>query len=830
MNTSQLRKIKRYAIIILVYYGNWEVERMKRKNHGRQAPIPASANKVAKTVIAGTIGLSLLQVPIWAGASPASVSESGTGIAKEAKAANSAAANPAPGEKAKISKEEAAKKMVALFPVLNEAKLEDASYTEGTDNSFNESVWMLTWTITRGNSTYSFSASVDGMTGDVLNFYQPEYVSNESKAYYPPEISQEQAEKAAKAFIVQAASSIKADDLVPQEGVNNGNQSLFGQVVYNFSYSAKVNGIPSDGENIQIGVDGKGRIFSYNRMSTSKSYPSANPKISSSDALESFQKDLSLGLAYVQFNDYYNPARSKKDWRLAYIPAPSITMTDANTGKRFNPLQNSEQTVPKALEYTALPSGSASFKAHQGNTLTSKEVLQLYPDLVPSSKDYSLSSSLTNYWMDSGKQVWSLNWYKKSALGMSGDSVYMMVDAGTGQLISYNINELPAYAKEADNAKPSPITDAKSNAPGMSASEAQKKAFDLAGRYYPEAAKALKLSNDSSTDQANGKTVHRFVFQQFYKDLPVYNQQVSLVLDGSGKLLSYNANLPLTGDDRQKLDALTAKIKPEDAAKTYREALGAQLIYASTGGYYVESKFAEPRILLAYAPTFNGDRRLPFINAVTGKNEFYGYFGTQNGGADPAANLPSDAVGHGAGKELATLLEYGVIAPESDGLLHPDKEITYGDLLAMIAKGVSPTQSYYDPGRLGKQFKDVPADSPYAEAVQMFADRGWLRNTSGELHPEQKLTREKLAETIVNVLRYDKLSAFYESDPQILALADAQAIQNKGAVKQAIQLGLMSAKDGKFEPARPVTKAEAAQVLVLLAQIQGKVDSPVAGY
>ncbi len=42
---------------------------MKRKNHGRQAPIPASANKVAKTVIAGTIGLSLLQVPIWAGAS-----------------------------------------------------------------------------------------------------------------------------------------------------------------------------------------------------------------------------------------------------------------------------------------------------------------------------------------------------------------------------------------------------------------------------------------------------------------------------------------------------------------------------------------------------------------------------------------------------------------------------------------------------------------------------------------------------------------------------------------------------------------------------------------
>lgn len=797
---------------------------MKLRTYGRQALMANSANKVAKTVIAGTIGLSLLQIPAWVGAAPVSVSESGKGTATE----SAAPASPAAGEKAKISKEEAANKMIALFPVLKEAKLEDTSYNEGSDNPYNDSVWTLTWSFSRENNTYSFTTNVDAMTGDVLNFYQPEYLSDDNKAYYPPEISREQAEKVAKDFIVQAASSIKADGLVPQEGFYNASKSLFGPVTYSFSYSVKVNGIPSDGENIHVDVDGKGRIVSYNRMRTSKSYPSATPKISSSDALESFKKDLSLTLGYVPFSDMYNPANAKRDWRLAYIPAPSLTTMDAITGKRISPLQNSENSLPQSLEYTALPSGKASFKAHQGGTLTSKEVLELYADLVPPGKDYSMSSSLTNYWMDTGKQVWTLNWYKKNAVGMPGDNVYMMVDAQTGQLINYNVNDFPANMQETD-AQTSADTGSNSKKPDISASKAQEKAVELVGRYHPDAAAALKLSNESSTDQINGQTRYRFVFQQFYKDLPVYNHQTSLVFDASGKLLTYNANLPLSEKDRTELDALSEKVKQEDAVRTYQDALGVDLIYTSAGGFYADGKYVEPKVALVYAPTFKGDRRLPFINAVTGNSELYGYTASEKG-ENPAANLPSDAAAHSASKDLATLLEYGVISPGSDGMLHPDAELSYGDLLVMIAKGVNPNQSYYDPGRLGKQFKDVPADSPYAEAAQMFVDRGWLLTTSGELHPEQKLTREKLAEALISTLRYDKLSKFYEADPQVMALSDASSIQNKGAVKQAIQLGLMSAKDGKFEPGKTVTKAEAAQVLVLLAHIQGKVDSPIAGY
>ncbi|BFH62354.1 YcdB/YcdC domain-containing protein [Paenibacillus azoreducens] len=790
----------------------------------------APAKKVARTVLAGTIGLSMLQAPIWAESFTQSGSSYGstTGASKTQSAGDKAAADHAAEDKAKISKEEAAKKMIALFPILEQAKLAGSSYNENDDSMGNESVWTLNWSITKGNSTFGFDTSVDAITGDVLNFYQPYNLSYEDKAYYPPEITREQAEKAAKDFIAKAASSTKAGDLVSQDVLYRSQNSLFGPVMYNFSYNLKVNGIPSDGETINVTVDGKGRIFSYSRTTSAKKYPSAKPAISFPDAVASFKKDLSLTLAYVPFNEMYNPSNAKKDWRLEYIPTPYLTTMDANTGKRVSPLQTPETKVPKTLEYTALPSSAAVFTARQGKTLTSKEVVQLFSDLVPVGKDYALNSSLSKYWMNTGKQVWNLYWNSRNLSGVPGDSVSMMVDADNGQLINYDITQFSEFAKHGGSEQVKADSNAKKEEPAISEAKAKEKAIEFVLRHYPDASKVLKLSNESRVDVSEGKTRYIFVFQQFYKDLPIYNHQVNVVLDGSGKLLSYNTNPSLSAGYEKELDALSAQIKPEDALRTYQEALGAELRYSSSGGFYTSSRYMEPTITLSYVPTFKGSTSLQFLNAVTGKSEIYGFPYASELGA--AANLPADASAHAASKELAVLLEYNVIAPDNAGLLHPDAELTYGDLLIMISKAVSPDQSYSDTDRIGKQFKDVSAESPYAQAALFFADRGWFSNAkSDELRPEQKLTREKLAETIVDILHYDRIAKLSEADPKVMSLSDAAAIQNKGAVELVMKLGLMTAKDGKFEPAKTVTKAEAAQVLVLLAQSQGKVDTPISG-
>ncbi|MDR0267449.1 YcdB/YcdC domain-containing protein [Paenibacillus sp.] len=806
---------------------------MKQKHSKRRASTGTSTNKVAKTVLASTIGLSLLQVPVWAGASDVRVTEytvstsgsstnSGTGYATSTAASDDKVA----GEKTQITKEEAVQKMIALFPILKDAKPDGSSYMESSGGyPGNENVWSLSWSFSKGNHSFGFSTNVDAITGEVLSFSMPYYLYYDDNAYYPPEITKEQAEKLAKDFIVQAASTIRVENLIPQDVqyYNMNNKMLFGPVSYSFTYNTKVNGIPSDGENFNISVDGKGRITSYYRSNPTKKYPSGQAAIALSDATAAFKKDLSLTLAYVPYNENYFSPNTKQDWRLEYIPSPYLTTMDANTGKRLNLLQNIDTTPPKTLEYTALPATSKTFIPHQGKALTSKEVTQMFADLVPTSKEYSLSSRTGNNLVDPSKQIWNLYWNKNTPIGPS-DNINLSVDSDTGQLINYSI--FSQFVNGSDSAKSDAESKAKNDVPAISESKAQEKAIELVGRYYPDAAKTLKLSNESAVDTSGGKTQYRFVFQQFYKDLPVYNHQVNVVLDGSGKLISYSSNPSLSEGYGKDLDALTAQVKPEDALRTYQEALGTELRYTSSGGFYTDSKFLEPKITLSYVPTFNGERRLPFLNAITGKSEFFGFPEVSSNGN--SASLPSDAASHSASKDLATLLEYNVIKPDSDALLHPDAELTYGDLLVMLSKAAFPDQMNYDISRIGKQFKDVSSDSPYAQAAMILSDRGLLRYTqSTVLHPEQKLTREKLAETVVNILHYDRLAKFYDADPKVMSLSDVSDIQNKGAVEIVIKLGLMSAKDGKFEPTKAVTKADAAKILVLLAQSQGKVDTPI---
>ncbi|KHF33357.1 hypothetical protein CM49_04464 [Paenibacillus sp. P1XP2] len=60
-----------------------------------------------------------------------------------------------------------------------------------------------------------------------------------------------------------------------------------------------------------------------------------------------------------------------------------------------------------------------------------------------------------------------------------------------------------------------------------------------------------------------------------------------------------------------------------------------------------------------------------------------------------------------------------------------------------------------------------------------------------------------------------------------MSLSDASAIKDKGAVALMLKLGLMEAPGGKFDPAKPVTRAEAATILVRLAHLQGNVDTPL---
>nr|WP_246427847.1 S-layer homology domain-containing protein [Paenibacillus phyllosphaerae] len=65
------------------------------------------------------------------------------------------------------------------------------------------------------------------------------------------------------------------------------------------------------------------------------------------------------------------------------------------------------------------------------------------------------------------------------------------------------------------------------------------------------------------------------------------------------------------------------------------------------------------------------------------------------------------------------------------------------------------------------------------------------------------------------------------TDVTVSGLKDASAIADKGAAAIVLRLGLLSPIDGKFMPEAPVTKAQAATVMMRLVRLQGKLDASI---
>lgn len=774
------------------------------------------AASVAKKVVAGTLGLSLLQMPLLvSAASGVSVVEKAAAPQATQSSGSDASKGLNPAE-AKITKAQAEARTRTLFPILKEARLDGITY--GEQNVFppnTKKIWVLNWSIQKGNNSSGFSTEVDAVTGDILSFYYPSMWPEEDSntAYYPPAVSKQEAEKIAETFIAKAAPSIKAGTMKPSTEYSfSSNQALFGPVRYSFGYSVDVNGLPADNEFVSIEVDGNGNIVRFTRSAYQGDYPSAKAAISKEEAEKRLEQGLSVTLAYISSTPLFN-ATSKREWKIGYIPDRTLVPADANSGKGIDTIWGKDlDKANQAVRYTALKPSNKAFTPHKGGQLTADQALKLVQEIAPGS-EYQLQSSLGNYWYGN-KQVWNLYWNKRTPGTYQESNKSAVVDAETGQLLSYNEFQYPGSEP------------AKASAPAVTEAQAQTKAIELVLAHYPNAAEDLKLSDAQTLNPSSSKTVYQFVFQRFYKDLPVYGSTVSVSIDGGGSLISYNADNGLSDADLKAMDGLKAKISPKEAQDRLLNELGVELRYISSGGYSVDNTYVEPKVRLAYVPTFDKSRNLGYIDGVTGKAEALLQLPDPNKGSTP--ELPSDAANHAASKDLATLLEYRVLSPAEDGLLHPDAEVTLGDWIQMIAKGLYPDQAYYG-GRIQQPlFADVPADSPIAQAVQLFADKGWFGDAkSSELHPEQKLTREAAASSLTTVLHYNRLSKFFQQDAQALSLSDASAIKDKGAVALMLKLGLMEAPGGKFDPAKPVTRAEAATILVRLAHLQGNVDTPL---
>ncbi|GLX66008.1 peptidase M4 [Paenibacillus glycanilyticus] len=751
--------------------------------------------------------LALSMLPVGGMAYAASSSSTTVAVLADASATAGTSGTATGGvldeSQAKISKEEAVEKFRKLFPELKDAEVESVDL--GNPNQYppsQEMIWTIQWRMEIENGSYGFDSAIDAINGDIVTYYNS---LPREDSFYPAKVSKTEAEKIAKQFITVASPSLNTADklqLVPVDSAYP--QALFGPVQYSFAYQVQVNGIPTATSQIQVVVDGNGKITEYRGYGTRRDYPSPDTTLTAAQAADKMKKDLKLQLAYIPGADYYNNPSKSSDYRLGYIAVGGIGLIDAKTGKFLNEQGEAVESL-EATGYSAISSSAKPFEPHAGGELTKDEALAVVTPLIGS--DAKEVNAQVNSGSD-GQKTWSV-WNSNPF----GEQVHATVDAATGQLL-----QLFSYTSGNPGAEEQPAAK-----PAITEEQAKAKAQDLVTKLYPNASGDLKLINRPGTVTYSPDTAYMYSFQQFYKGKPVQPSSVQINLDGDGNLKQYYVTV-MPKDTLGKLDSLTAKITEEEALKRYRDAIGAELQYTTVGSNYVEGKLQEPQVKLVYSPKFGDlDNYVVLINAISGKLEQqYSLSGTP----EATRELPADAKKHWASKSLQTMFEYGILKPESDGLLHPDQTVNNGDWINLLMSGFTGGQSYITPQV--QRFADIPVDGQYAAGVEYLVQRGFLQaSPTQKLHPEQALTRGELAVWLTRLLKYDKLSEFMTNDSDVASLKDASQIKNKGAVKIAMKLGLLTADKGKFNPNAPVTKAQISVVLLRLATLQDKVDSPI---
>ncbi|GBF76027.1 hypothetical protein PA598K_04466 [Paenibacillus sp. 598K] len=703
--------------------------------------------------------------------------------------------------------------MRALFPELADATLRGIQL--GSSNQYppsHEPIWTLDWEMAQESSSWGYSIWVDALSGDVLSYSLPRFEANGS-VEYPPSVDRAEAEQIGLAFVKKAAPSLERVELVPLDdrSFRQPGRGLFGAVSYNLGYQIRINGVQSNLEALNIEVDGEGVVRNFHYTRYQGEYPKATAALKADEALAKTRAMLELELAYQNENlfSYYMERPSDK-WNLGYVPVTGLMALDAKTGEAVVELE-APFGAPEPL-----PASTQVYQPHRGAPLTEQQArarvtqLNVIPEGYEPDQGYQQSG-------DSKLKVWELTWSR----GDSGPSLYYdeisaTVDASTGKILGIrNYGEL-FNRQSAEGRKLASITEA----------EARVEAIRLIHQLYPNAASELRLTAPTDGEAAEQDGQFIYAFPRYYGDHPIQYHTIQLNLGADGRIVSYSNTGESNAELAAKLEALKPKVSAEEARATYAEALSVELRYVSKGGMSLQGPVSQPEAVLAYVPTA-GDRGYgSYVDAITG--ELKAIYPDLNG--TETSGEAQDIEGHWAQAQLETLIGAGALTPDADGLVHPNAELTRGEWLQMIAKAIYGDYEMYAGmyNERGGLFADIDADSPYAVPVSLFVGNGWLeRNPTGELQPDQALTRDHLAELLAHLLNYDKLAGFMQRDVTVNGLADSAAIRNKGAVAIVTSLGLLQTTDGRFHPERAVTKAQAATVIMRLVELQGKTDSPL---
>ncbi|MNS41519.1 hypothetical protein D3C72_738740 [compost metagenome] len=717
---------------------------------------------------------------------------------------------------AKISSAQADKAVKEMFPLLSKVTLSSADF--GVKNSYPvdyDKKWELRYNFQMGNWGTSLDAQVDGVTGEVLSASLPGRLIQMYTKEGATKVDQTSAKKIALDWLSANVKGLDVQSIKENYGYNGQYGSLFVAQDYYFNFKVPVNGLYSDYETVQVGVNNYGEVTMYSRNKAYAEYPSPKPAITLESAEQKFKDSFDVELTYIP--ERLNPRETTK-YFLGYSPVDrSMNSIDAVTGKKTDPQVGAVQTVQKTED---IPSGGINFTPSKETIQDGDEALERIKTLIPIPTEFTAEyKQLSRNWNNPTQKAWNISLRNKQASGTPDEGIHAEVEASTGQILSFRY----------DTYNP-PVTEYKPKGKILNSKEAKEKAFQTVKKLVPNASSEYKLTSAIDRDSKVSSSTYQYNFKRYIHGIPVINDSIDLSLSSDGVIRSFSAG---TQANAAVFPESKPVISKEEAKNLYLKDWKMELKYERFGGsYQLDGSSSPVSIKLVYAPVSKsselGNDYLAFspIDAITGKSrEIYAPYG---GGK---AKEATDIKGHPLEKALAEAVQYRVLLPDDNGLVLPNDQITQGEWINMAARAVNPDLGYYYGSLDDSSIAGVNVDSPYYQGLQVFVNNNWLTvDPDRTLTLDAKLTRDQLAKYLVEMLEYNKLSQFYNQPADLLGAADASSITNKGAAAIVLKLKLLDLKDGKFSPGALVTRAEAADVLVRLKDLVGQTDNFLKQY
>ncbi|WP_206669752.1 YcdB/YcdC domain-containing protein [Paenibacillus luteus] len=690
--------------------------------------------------------------------------------------------------------------------------------------SFDESdplspAWNISWKKDVSSSNYEGLVQVDARKGQIISYFDSDHAS--AKSSYPLKATLEQAEAKAKRFIAKAIPAIKESDLVLQpEYTEQSRPSLFSSAYYSFQYYLNINGYASKEENLSITMNGNGDVVGFGAYLSNRDYPKPDIKLTKQQAEIKFKEELQLEQYYLPvYDDNYNPMYTQNnEYRLVYGEVENETpFIDAKTGEALGAWSGENAEEPSIL--SELKSTVSPLKIPVSGKLTEEQALASLLSSINLPSEYKKDrSSYLEDWYGTGYPAWEyILQYQKESSNKKAVTAY--INAKTGELL----------ALYTDGSGSEEMTDTETKQPSITMQTAKQKAVDLVTGIFLNAAKYMRIDSDVSTYESNGETMYHFYFAQVFNGIGVADNYTTVTISGDGQVWEYRRSWADPEQLEKKLTLLQQNISLEDARSKFQKAKSADLMYIHQRSEDLEGEYETTAVKLVYFPLTNKSNDYYVVNAVSGELELA--YEEEQYPEEEAIVQPTDIDKHWARTSLGAMVEFGILETDEDGRLYPDSTISIRDWIVMLERAFYPNDDYYGPSPLDiiREFDEFEVENLDEEYGDYYYEEDWLEayNDKEPEFFEKMLTRDQLALMLMQMLNYDKLSAFMNKEKDVTALKDAASIQNKGAVALAIKLGLLTPTAGKFNPNAPVTKAQTSVLLIRLAALQDKLDSPL---